>query len=121
MLRWMLPPEVPWTSIAHGVFIPGDREKAMRIGVRLKAMGLHPGWPDLHFIWRGRACYIELKSGQALSQAQKDVHPAIFAAGGIVRVCKREEDVVDFLTVLGVPLQARLSPAERASNFAKGS
>ena len=114
MLTWMLPQSVPWTAIAHGVFIPGDRDQAARIGANLKAQGLHRGWPDIHFIWKSKACYIELKAGSALSKAQKDVHPQIVSAGGVVRVCRSEEDVVDFLTMLGVPLQARLTPAERA-------
>lgn len=116
MLAWMLPPEVPWTSIAHGVFIPGKLGE--RIGGQLKAAGLHRGWPDLHFIWRGRACYIELKAGTSLSPEQRAVHQQITVAGGVVRVCKNEEDVIDFLDVLGVPRnQVRLSPAERASGL----
>lgn len=117
MLSWMLPPDVPWTSIAHGVFIPGDRLKAIQAGARLKAMGLHRGWPDIHFIFKGRACYMELKAGQGRSPEQKQVHADITAAGGVVRVCKSEEEVVDFLTILGVPMQARLSPADRASRL----
>lgn len=109
MLSWMLPGEVPWTAIGHG----GGGEQRGRI---LKRMGVQAGWPDIHFVWKGRACYCELKaSGGALSPAQKMVHESIMRAGGIVRVCKSEEEVVDFLTILGVPMQARLSPADRAS------
>ncbi len=115
MLSWMLPPEVPWTSIAHGVFISGDRMAAIRAGARLKAMGLHAGWPDIHFIFKGRACYLELKAGQGRSPEQKLVHSAIAAAGGVVCVCKSEEEVIGFLGTLGVPMQARLMPADRAA------
>jgi hypothetical protein len=116
MLSWMLPPEVPWTSIAHGVFVPGKLGE--RIGGQLKAAGLHRGWPDLHFIWRNTACYIELKAGSSLSPEQRDVHARIKLAGGRVAVCKSEEDVIAFLDELGVTRnKVRLSPAERASGF----
>lgn len=109
MLSWMLPATVPWTAIGHG----GGGEQRGRI---LKRMGVQAGWPDVHFIWKGRACYCELKaSSGVLSPAQKLVHQAITAAGGVVKVCKSEEDVVGFLTMLGVPMQARLMPADRAA------
>jgi hypothetical protein len=112
MLSWMLPPEVPWTSIAHGVFIPGKLGE--RIGGQLKASGLHRGWPDLHFIWRGIPAYIELKAGSSLSPEQRDVHARIKLAGGRVAVCKSEDEVVAFLADLGIEMRVRLSPAERA-------
>ena len=115
MLSWMLPPEVPWTSIAHGVYVSGDPKQAARMGARLKAAGLHAGWPDLMLIFKSRPIFIEIKAGTYLSQPQKLVHTQIVAAGGIVRVCRSEDDVVELLEALGVPLRARLSPAERAS------
>lgn len=116
MLSWMLPPEVPWTAISPGVINPADREKAARMGARLKAAGLHAGWPDLMLIVKGRFVGIELKASTYLSPIQKQVHAQIVAAGGVVRVCKSEEDVIAFLDVLGVPRnKVRLSPAERAS------
>ena len=111
MLTWMLPPEVPWTAIGHG----GGGERRGQI---LKRMGVKPGWMDIILVFRGRFIGIELKSGTYLSEPQKLVHTQIVAAGGVVRVCKSEEEVVEFLEVLGVPLNpVRLSPADRASGF----
>lgn len=115
MLSWMLPPEVPWSSIAHGVYIPGDENVAKRIGARLKASGLHRGWPDLILLWRGQSAFIEMKSKSgSLSPEQREVHAKIKLAGGVVRVCKSEDEVVAFLADLGIEMRARLSPAERA-------
>jgi len=116
MLAWMLPPEVPWTAISPGVVNPSDRAKAARMGARLKAQGLHAGWPDLALIFHGRFVGIELKAGSSLSPVQRAVHQQITIAGGVVRTCRSEEEVVEFLDVLGVPRRnVRLSPAERAS------
>lgn len=95
-LGWVLPPDVPWTAIGHG---GGGAAR----GAILKGMGVKPGWPDLHLIWRGRACYIELKAGQALSPAQKAVHASIVAAGGVVAICHSIDQVQDILDVWGVP------------------
>lgn len=108
-LHWALPPDVPWTAIGHG---GGGKLR----GMILKAMGLQPGWPDIHLIINRRAAYIELKSVTGtLSDAQKQVRDAILQAGGIIATCRSVDEVGTFLEGLAVPLRARLMPAERAA------
>lgn len=108
-LHWALPPDIPWSAIGHG---GGGKLR----GMILKGMGVQAGWPDLHLIVRGRPIYIEIKSASGtLSEAQKAVHSAITVAGGVVSVCRSVDDVRAFLEILGVPLQARLMPADRAA------
>ncbi len=95
-----LPGGIPWTTIAHG---GGGKIR----GALLKAMGLKPGWPDIHILFAG-AHYIELKKeGGKLSKAQKAVHAAIRGAGGRVAVCRSIQDVEETLRDWGIPLKAR--------------
>ncbi len=105
-LEQVLPPEIPWTAIGHG---GGGAAR----GKILKAMGVHPGWPDVHLVFLRRACYIELKVPKTgrLSLDQKKVHTALVLAGGVVATCRSVDEVEDFLKVLGVPLRGRLNAA----------
>jgi hypothetical protein len=106
-LTWACPPppEGPeWCHVPNG----GVRTKAE--AAILKAMGVKPGWPDLQFVWRGRAVCIELKSGDAgLSKAQEDRCMRLILAGAALATCRSLEEVIDFLTTLGVPLRARVA------------
>ncbi len=79
-------------------------------------MGVKAGVPDILLIFRGRPVLIEIKPGKAgsLSPVQKEIHTEIVLAGGVVTVIRSLEELVNFLEVLGIPLQARLTPAERA-------
>ncbi len=107
-LKWALPPQVFFTSIAHG---GGGRLR----GAMLKKTGMKAGVPDILIVWRGRPVFLEIKTrGVYLSAVQKEIHTEIVLAGGVVTVIRSLEELVDFLEVLGVPLQARLTPAERA-------
>lgn len=108
MLRWMLPPDVFHSAVGHG----GGGERRGQI---LKRMGVVAGVPDYMILWRGRVIFLEMKAGKgSLSLAQKAVHEAIVLAGGVVKTCRTEDEVVSFLETLQIPLQAKLTPAERA-------
>lgn len=104
--------DIPWTAVGHGIStIKRVKTKDGRWispeGNTLKKMGVRAGWPDIHFIHQKRACYIELKSEKgAVSDAQRDVHVAITAAGGIVSTCRSLDEVIGFLDMLGVPLRS---------------
>lgn len=108
MLKWMLPPTAFHTTIGHG----GGGEQR---GRALKRMNMVKGVPDYLIIWRGRPILLEFKAKNGrLSPEQKAVHEWIVLAGGVVKTCRTEDEVVAFLEVLGIPLQAKLPPAERA-------
>jgi len=113
MLRKIVPPDIPWTAVLHGVFLTHDKEQNMRRGKLLKDMGLNPGWADIQFIWKQRLIAIELKADGRLSDAQKDMSTLITLQGGVWKTCRSVEEVVDFLETLGMPLK-KLMPAERA-------
>lgn len=87
-------PKVLIHSIPNGAHLAGDaRMRAIKMD-RLKAEGLVPGMPDLHVpAWR---LYVEFKrtKGGRLSEEQKDVIPALEAAGARVIVAKGWEDAL---------------------------
>lgn len=93
-----LPPQIEWTSSLAGAHLgPAQRSK-------MKASGLRPGFPDLVFIIRRRAYWIELKSDVGvLSADQRRVldalHPESWA------VCRSVDDVAAALTKWGVELR----------------
>ncbi len=99
-LTLAMPPAVPWTTMPAG---GGGKVR----GARLKAMGLHPGWPDLQIVFRGRYIGIELKSGKCVpSSAQKAMHARLRLAEGLVYTATSVEAVEGFLRGAGVPLRA---------------
>lgn len=113
-LRKIVPPDIPWTAVLHGVFFTHDKTQNMRRGKLLKDMGLNPGWLDLQFLWKSKLIVIDIKAkGGTLSQPQKDMCALITLQGGIWKLCRTCEEVIDFLEMLGMPL-VKLMPAERA-------
>lgn len=114
MMRKIVPPDIPWTAVLHGIFFTHDKEENMRRGKTLKDMGLNPGWPDIQLLWRGKLIVMELKAkGGALSDPQKDTRTLITAQQGLWKECRSVEEVVEFLEMIGIPL-VKLAPAERA-------
>ncbi len=73
------------------------------------APGTLPGVPDLCVIYRGKSIFIELKTKTGrLSDAQRDVHMRLAAAGAVVAVCRSVVEVEEFLAML-IPLRARIA------------
>lgn len=101
-LRWSVPLECVWLHIPNG----GKRSK--KVSGEFAAMGLKAGAPDLMFVWRGRALFIELKAeGGTLSLVQRQMHAKLRLAGSIVEVCYSLDEVVAVLRGWEIPLMAR--------------
>lgn len=73
---------------------------------RAKAMGLKAGMPD-YLVWHdGRTIGVELKrENGVLSDAQKEMHPKLLAAGVPVYVCRSAEDVIEALDIYDIPMR----------------
>src|SRR5262245_9510184 len=80
-LRWRARPGVWWTHIPNGGWRSPIEAKVF------KALGVVAGAPDLLIVADGRALFLEFKSETGrLSQAQRDCHEALRAAGAFVAV-----------------------------------
>jgi hypothetical protein len=78
-------------------------------GKMTTAPGALSGVPDLQIVYRGRPIFIELKTKTGrLSDAQRDVHMRLAAAGAVVAVCRSVVEVEEFLAML-IPLRARVA------------
>lgn len=83
-----------------------NRQNGAIEGRRRKERGCLPGWPDMGIVWNTRTYYIELKTAAGkLSEAQKERHAQLRAAGAPVAVCRSLEDVLYFLETHDVPLK----------------
>lgn len=124
-LRRAMPPEIPWTTIAHGAYLGdgmvrtrGGKQIPLRVvrANRLKLMGANNGWPDIIVLRDGgliglsKFIGLELKSQfGSLSDDQKSVHAMIRGVGGSVHVCKTLEQVESALRYEAIILRARAS------------
>ncbi len=98
-----LPPDAAWSAIGHG---GGGRLR----GAILNGMGVKSGCPDLFICYRSRTLFIELKSKDGrVSIEQRVFHAAFLRAGIETRVCRTLYDVVNALTLAGIPLNARIA------------
>jgi hypothetical protein len=104
-----LPISAWYCAVPNGSVLAGDKVQRARQMNKLKSTGLKVGAPDLVICWSGRFIGIELKAGKgSLSDNQKDVSDKITLAGGLWSCCRSLGDVEAFLTMLGVPLRAKL-------------
>lgn len=80
---------VPELGLLYAIPNGGDRD--IRVAARLKAEGVRAGVPDLHLpVARGdyHSLYVEMKrEGNTPTDAQKDMHVVLRAAGNRVEVC----------------------------------
>jgi hypothetical protein len=93
---------VVWWSVSHENYageVPGIRV----------SRGLIAGLPDIFVLWEGRLYFIELKTplGQ-LSEPQKSVITALFAASAQGGIAVRLEDVLALLDGWGIPRKHRV-------------
>lgn len=78
--------------------IANQRQTSVRMGAKLKRMGVKAGMPDLCIIWKGRAIFIELKVGRrGASGVQQDMLTDLTLAGAVVDVCRSLDEVAEFL------------------------
>lgn len=79
---------------------------------RFKAMGVVPGIPDIGIVWSGKIIWLELKSGKGReSDAQLYCHAKLRGAESAVSVCRTLNEVIDALTVAGVPMRLKVMVA----------
>ena len=107
--RVLRPPTI-WSTFPSG---GGGKMR----GMRLRAMGLQAGWPDIlvldlgsHLIGAVTVIGIELKSKKGtLSPEQKTVQASFALVGAKYEVARSLDDVRDILEMYRVPMHARLS------------
>lgn len=100
-----LPPDIVWTAVDHGA----GKMTARSAGQR-KARGVKPGQADYRFVIppHGRSGEIELKATKGRqSPEQKSWQAGIEVAGGLYRICRSLDEVIQALLDWGVPLRAR--------------
>lgn len=101
VLHMALPGDCFWTFINNGM----KRGKAA--GGKAKAMGMRAGTPDLMFVYRGKALFIEMKAGKGKeSPTQIECHGLLAMAGAPVATCRSVDEVIFTLKGWGVPVQA---------------
>ena len=87
-----LPVGAVWFHIAN------QRQTSVRVGAKLKRMGVKAGMPDLCIVWRGRPIFIELKTLKGrLSVNQIGMMAALTVAGAVVVTCRSVDEVSEFL------------------------
>lgn len=98
-----LPNDAAWSAIGHG---GGGRLR----GAILNGMGVKAGVPDLFIVYRGRTLMLELKAPEGrVSREQRTFHALLLRAGVETRICRTIGDVVNALTLMGVPLSAKIA------------
>lgn len=123
-LRHALPPDIPWTTIAHGAYL-GDGMKTFKTGKKIpirvlraqkfKRLGVENGWPDILIFKPAppfliRVIGLELKSKWGvLSDDQKRVHAQIRVAGGMVYVPRTLDEIEGHLRAEGILLRVKIS------------
>lgn len=112
-LNWALAPPAWFTAIGHG----GGGE--MR-GMILKGMGMKAGVPDLLIVYDQRAYFVELKSAKGvLSEAQKEVHAALWRAKTPVAVVRSLDEFRALLAGPWWQLQACIRETKPATERIK--
>jgi hypothetical protein len=105
-LHSTLGPDCLWTSIGHGGF-----KLPIKVAVRLKAMGVRPGIPDIAFFPRNRpAHFIELKMpGKYPEPHQRELHAILRGLGSPVAVCRSVDEVEGTLRAWCIPMRGRIA------------
>jgi hypothetical protein len=103
-LEWALPPDAVFYAVPNG----GKRHK--REAARMAGLGLRAGVPDLAIVHRGRALFVELKSGRGvMSPAQRSMAQRLNYAGAAVCCCRSVEEVEAALREACVPLRGSVA------------
>lgn len=105
-LHSVLGPDVLWTTVGHGGF-----KLPIRVGVRLKAMGVRRGMPDVAIFPRNRpAHWIELKAeGKYPEPHQRALHAILRGLGCPVAVCRSVDEVEGVLAAWMIPTKGRIA------------
>ena len=96
-LAWRARPGAWWTHVPLG----GLRSKVE--AAILRGLGTTRGTPDLLIVADGKAYFLELKSaGGRVTDAQRQCHEALRAAGAMVETCVGIDAAVAQLTAWGL-------------------
>lgn len=94
------PPDGPWWTAVNPK--PG---KSPAVAAASKAMGMRAGSPDIILCWRGQFLAAELKTSIGkLSNAQRDQHPLIRAAGADLATPRNVREFVAWLRSHQIPI-----------------
>jgi VRR-NUC domain len=86
-----------------GTHLPFGEHRNIITAVRLKRMGVRPGWPDFVFVGPGRIVFLELKrKGGRVSEEQRDVFDHLELCGFAVYVKDNVKDAIALLCDIGI-------------------
>lgn len=97
----------------NGTKLPGSPRDRQVTGGILKGDGMKAGFPDLIFLWRGGAAFIEVKRPKhsSTSDAQREVHKTLMDLGWPVATVTSSEEAYRFLRECGAPCSAEMRVA----------
>jgi hypothetical protein len=88
---------LPATAVLH--HSPSEGKRGWRAQRWLKQSGCRAGWPDLQIHFGGRTLFLELKTPKGrVSDAQRETHAALAAAGFPVQVARTYEEATRYIT-----------------------
>ena len=87
---------LPTSAILHHSPNEGRHHVAHRL--RLKKMGLRPGWPDLEVCYQGTIFFLEIKTPEGrVTPVQKALHTELEAQGFSVTLLRSVDDAQAWL------------------------
>jgi VRR-NUC domain len=103
-LSWALPPDAVHYAVPNGLM------RSQKARARAQGEGVMAGVPDLAIVHRGRALFVELKSGRGvMSPAQREMARRLNYAGAAVCCCRSVPEVEAALREACVPLRATVA------------
>ena len=100
VVKWLLLQLSPGVVFHHS---PNEGKRHVNFKVKLKAMGMRAGWPDLEFMIGGLAFFIEMKLiGKKLNDNQIETHRVLRAAGCPVATCHSLDEVIGTVRAWGL-------------------
>lgn len=100
------------TSTSYYNTVENSNQQGDRAGyikqAKNKARGVKKGFPDIHILHEGRGYYLEVKApGNNATDAQKEEHNKLRAAGGIIGIVYSIDDVRIFLKSNNIPTKEK--------------
>jgi hypothetical protein len=103
-LSWALPPDAVHYAVPNGLM------RSQKARARAQGEGVMAGVPDIAIVHRGRALFVELKSGRGvMSPAQRSMAQRLNYAGAAVCCCRSVEEVEAALREACVPLRGSVA------------
>jgi hypothetical protein len=103
-LSWALPPDAVHFAIPNGLM------RSQKARARAVGEGIVAGVPDIAIVHRGRALFVELKSGRGvMSPAQRSMAQKLIYCGAAVCCCRSVPEVEAALREACVPLRGSVA------------